>query len=104
MRIFRIAGLLLAAVVAAASAATPATAQQIDITATQNRYKQLYTQGKYTAALAEARKLEAAVRARVGTQHANYAAALARRKRRGIAASRQCRLAARSCPSARPRS
>jgi tetratricopeptide (TPR) repeat protein len=51
MRIFRIAGLLLAAVVAAASAATPATAQQIDITSTQNRYTQLYAQGKYAAAL-----------------------------------------------------
>lgn len=55
-----------------ALAPVPAVAQRVDIQATNKRYQAFYAQGNYTAALAEARKLEATVRALGGTQHANY--------------------------------
>jgi CHAT domain-containing protein/Tfp pilus assembly protein PilF len=53
-------------------AAIPASAQRIDIDATNKRYQRLYASGNYGAALVEARKLEQAVRQRAGTNHPNY--------------------------------
>jgi len=54
----------------------PAAAQQGDLNAIQKRYNQFYDAGNYAAALGEARKLEAGVKARFGVGHANYGAAL----------------------------
>src|SRR5690606_2483022 len=51
----------------------PALAQRIDVTAVQNRYLEYYRKGDYARALAEAHKLEGAVRRLVGTDHPNYA-------------------------------
>ena len=56
----------------AAASSMPAQAQRVDIMATQKRYLDFYKQGNYTAALVEAKKLEAAVRALGGTKHPNY--------------------------------
>ncbi len=50
----------------------PAQAQRIDIEATNKRYQRFYASGNYGAALAEARKLEQAVRRIGGTNHPNY--------------------------------
>ncbi len=47
----------------------PGFAQQQDITAIERRYKQLYAAKQYAAALVEARRLEAVVRARFGAAH-----------------------------------
>ncbi|MFZ2141260.1 MAG: CHAT domain-containing tetratricopeptide repeat protein [Xanthobacteraceae bacterium] len=44
--------------------------------ATENRYQQLYDRGDYAGALIEAQRVEAAVRAKFGTRHSNYAVAL----------------------------
>ena len=67
---------MLVFVLAASAVPMPAVAQRIDITATQNRYKDLYAQGNFAAALVEAQKLEAAVRGLVGTRNPNYAVVL----------------------------
>jgi CHAT domain-containing protein/Tfp pilus assembly protein PilF len=56
--------------------ASPVSAQQPDIAAIVGRFDQLYAAGNFPAAQAEAQKLEAAVRARVGTEHQLYAVAL----------------------------
>ena len=58
------------------SAAMPALAQQADIGVIQRRFQEFYAAGNYSAALEEARKLESAVKARFGTNHANYGEAL----------------------------
>lgn len=50
----------------------PASAQRIDIEATNKRYQRFYAAGNYGAALVEARKLEQAVRRLGGTHHPNY--------------------------------
>jgi CHAT domain-containing protein/Tfp pilus assembly protein PilF len=60
----------------AAGVAIPAHAQQNDINALVGRFDALYNSGNYPAAQIEAHKLEALVRARVGTGHALYAIAL----------------------------
>jgi CHAT domain-containing protein/tetratricopeptide (TPR) repeat protein len=44
--------------------------------ATENRYQQLYDRGDYAGALIEAQRVEAAVRAKFGIRHSNYAVAL----------------------------
>jgi tetratricopeptide (TPR) repeat protein len=53
----------------------PALAQS-DLEAYVRRYDELFEAGSYDAALAEARKFEAAARGRYGTQHEAYAGAL----------------------------
>jgi tetratricopeptide (TPR) repeat protein len=59
-----------------AIAPAPSLAQQADLDAFVKRYDELFQAGNYDAALAEARKFEAATRARYGTQHESYAGAL----------------------------
>ena len=54
----------------------PAAAQQGDLNAIFRRFDELYRAGNYPAALAEARKFEAGVKAQVGINHVSYAAAL----------------------------
>ena len=54
----------------------PAAAQQGDLGATLRRFNELYAAGNYPAALVEAQKLEAGVKARFGVNHANYGVAL----------------------------
>jgi CHAT domain-containing protein/Tfp pilus assembly protein PilF len=54
----------------------PAAAQQGDLNTMQRRFDQLYEAGNYPAALEEAKKLEAVAKARFGTAHANYNAAI----------------------------
>ena len=60
----------------------PPTAQQKhpqpSLDAIEKRYQELQKTGDHTAALEEARKLEAAASARFGTEHGWYAGALAR--------------------------
>ncbi len=51
-------------------------AQQDDLNAILNRSNKLRDAGNYAAALIEAQKLEAAIKAQFGTNHANYAVAL----------------------------
>jgi tetratricopeptide (TPR) repeat protein/CHAT domain-containing protein len=62
--------------VLAVALATPAFAQESDIHAIFKRFQEFYFAGNYPAALVEAQKVEAAVKARVGTNHPAYAAAL----------------------------
>jgi tetratricopeptide (TPR) repeat protein/CHAT domain-containing protein len=52
------------------------TAAQGDLNAILRRFNQLNDAGNYPAALLEAQKLEAAIKARFGTNHANYGLAL----------------------------
>lgn len=54
----------------------PAAAQQVDINAIYNRLDKNLAAGDFSAALIEAQKLEAGLKARFGTEHANYAIAL----------------------------
>src|SRR5262245_37874461 len=68
-------GLVLVLVLALASLSTPAVAQQ-DIAAIEKRYQELYAAGNYAAALVEAQKYEAAVKARTRESNPTYAAAL----------------------------
>jgi CHAT domain-containing protein/Tfp pilus assembly protein PilF len=49
---------------------------QADLEAFVQRYDELFQAGNYDAALAEAKKFEAAARTRFGTQHASYGGAL----------------------------
>jgi CHAT domain-containing protein/Tfp pilus assembly protein PilF len=58
------------------TALVPAAAQQVDLNATQKRFDQFYEAGNYPAALEEAKKLEAGVRARLGAADANYRIAI----------------------------
>src|SRR5262245_23717960 len=55
---------------------TSAAQQQPDLNAIVKRFNEFYVAGNYAAALAEGEKLEAAVKARFGTSHANYAVVL----------------------------
>jgi CHAT domain-containing protein/Tfp pilus assembly protein PilF len=64
-------GLVLAVAIALLSV-VPASAQRIDIEATNARYQRAYANGNYGAALVEAKKLEQAVRKLGGTNHPNY--------------------------------
>jgi len=57
-------------------ALSPVSAQQADIAASQKRFNELYAKGNYPAALLEAQKLEALVKARLGADSADYATAL----------------------------
>jgi tetratricopeptide (TPR) repeat protein len=54
----------------------PAVAQQGDLNAIFKRFNELYAAGNYPAALVEAQKFEAAVKARFGVNHSNYGSAL----------------------------
>ena len=57
----------------AALAVPPAAAQRADIETVQKRFNTFLAAGKYDDALVEWQKLEAAVKARFGTEHPNYA-------------------------------
>ena len=54
----------------------PAAGQQADLNAIIRQYNEYFAAGNYPAALIEAQKFEAAVKARFGTAHPNYANAL----------------------------
>jgi tetratricopeptide (TPR) repeat protein len=54
----------------------PAAAQQGDLNAIFKRFNELYAAGNYPAALVEAQKFEAVVKARFGVNHSNYGSAL----------------------------
>ena len=69
-------GVLLGSISIMVIAMAPAAAQQGDLDATFKRYNELYAAGNYAAALVEAQKFEAGVKARFGVNHANYALAL----------------------------
>src|ERR1700732_2831982 len=56
----------------------PAVAQQGDLDAIYKRLNELFAAGNYSAALVEAQKFEAGVKARFGSNNANYAVALSR--------------------------
>ena len=66
----------IAAVVVATIATTFASAQQGDLNAILRSSNELYAAGKYDAALVEAQKLERAIKAQFGVNHANYSTAL----------------------------
>ena len=74
MGIFRGCQVAVLLLVMAFAVATPAAAQ--DLNALLKRTNELRAAGQYDAALAEAKKLEAAVKSRFGANHANYAIAL----------------------------
>src|SRR3954447_64727 len=71
----RHAGVAVAAALLIAFASSPA-ATQTDLQNIDRRMSQFAAKGNYAAALVEAKKLEAAVKARYGTEHENYAATL----------------------------
>ena len=56
--------------------ATPAATQQGDLDAIQKQFSDLYAAGNYAAALVEAQKAEALVKARFGVNHVNYGVTL----------------------------
>ena len=64
---------IIAVVLAIGSA--PAAAQQSEAAAIYQRYGEVFAAGDYAAALIEAQKYEAAVKAQWGVNHINYAAA-----------------------------
>src|SRR5262245_27359426 len=68
----------LMAIVLALAFSVPATAQQPSLDAIEKRYQEFQKAGNHEAALEEARKLEAAAKARFGTEHGWYAGALSR--------------------------
>lgn len=57
-------------------AVAPAAAQRADMETVQKHFNALLAAGKYEDALVEWQKLEAAVKARFGTEHPNYALVL----------------------------
>jgi tetratricopeptide (TPR) repeat protein len=63
-------------VVVAVMGSAPAAAQQSEAAAIYQRYGELLAAGDYAAALIEAQKYEAVVKARWGVNNTNYAAAL----------------------------
>ena len=73
---FRIGSLLSLVLAALWLDLAPASAQRADIATTQQRFDDFYAKGRYTEALAEAKKLEALERARAGAQSVAYAEAL----------------------------
>src|SRR5262249_7874732 len=64
------------AVLLALAALRPAAAQQLDVSAQQNRINAHFASGNYQAAFSEAQALEALVRARLGTDNPTYMMAL----------------------------
>ena len=60
----------------ALAALVPASAQQVDLSAIQRRFHQFHDAGNYPAALEEAKKLEAGVKARFGVDNSNYSTAV----------------------------
>jgi tetratricopeptide (TPR) repeat protein len=58
------------------NAIAPAVAQQGDLNASLRRFNEVKDAGNYPAALAEAQKFEAVVKARFGVNHVNYGVAL----------------------------
>ena len=58
------------------TANAPAAGQQVDLNAIGRRYNQSYAAGDYAKALAEALRLEAGAKARLGETHPDYGAAL----------------------------
>ena len=75
--ILRCLGMLLGAILVVLSAVEPAAAQQMgDLQATFKRFEEFYNARNYPAALIEAQKVEAGVKARFGVNHPNYAVAL----------------------------
>ena len=70
----RTATSILAFFLAAYLALVPAGAQQSDLQAIYKRFQEYYQAGNYAAAVVEAQKLEAVVKGRFGTSHADYAA------------------------------
>src|SRR5271167_2379806 len=69
-------GILPGSLFFAVIAMAPAAAQQGDLNAILKRQTQFMDAGNYAAALVEARKAEALVKARFGVAHANYGIAL----------------------------
>jgi CHAT domain-containing protein/Tfp pilus assembly protein PilF len=67
-----------AMLLALAIAAQPTIAQRIDVGVLEKRYDELYVAGDLAGALAQAEKIEAAVKAQFGTKHPYYAVALER--------------------------
>ena len=74
--ILRCLGVLSGATLFALVAVAPLAAQQDDLNAISKRLNELQSAGNYAAALVEAQKAEALVRARFGVAHANYGGAL----------------------------
>ena len=71
----RLSALAVAAALAIGSTSA-VTAQVADLNASLKRFNEFNAAGNYAAAIGEGRKLEAAVKARFGTDHANYAIVL----------------------------
>src|SRR5262249_33615433 len=67
---------VIVALTAAIGSALPAAAQQPDIAAIYRRLQDFYAAGNYVSALIEAQNYEAAIKARFGIDHVNYAFAL----------------------------
>ena len=74
--ILRCLSALLGATLFVLIAMAPAAAQQGDLNAILKQFSELYAAGNYPAALVEAQKLEARVKARFGVNHGNYGIAL----------------------------
>jgi CHAT domain-containing protein/tetratricopeptide (TPR) repeat protein len=75
--ISRCLGMLLGATLFLVIATAPAAAQQVgDLNAILRRFNELNDAGNYPAALVEAQKLEAEVKARFGVNHPNYTVTL----------------------------
>ncbi len=72
----RCLGVLLGTTLLVIIAVAPAAAQRGDTDAILKRYNEFFDADNYPAALVEAEKWEAAVKARFGTNHVNYGAAL----------------------------
>jgi tetratricopeptide (TPR) repeat protein len=72
----RIAAIALITMLAIGRSAEPTAAQKTNFAAIQSRIHELFAGGDYAAALIEARKLEAAVRAELGTSSIDYGVAL----------------------------
>lgn len=70
--------LSIALVALAISWVSPASAQQPDIAAAEKRFDALVAAHDYAGALVEGQKLEAVIKARVGTSHREYAIVLYR--------------------------
>jgi len=69
-------GILMGMILLVTILIAPAMAQQGDLNAIFKRFSELYRAGDYPAALIEAQKFEAVVKARFGVNHSNYGSAL----------------------------
>lgn len=74
MRLLRAA--VIAALALSIGSPHPATAQKADTKAIMNRYIEFHRAGNFSAALVEARRFEAAMKAQFGTNHWAYGSAL----------------------------